>query len=246
MSVQERESGESSVDRRPRYVHTGSWPELISSLGICIAATTYQAGHVLAFSAVDGRSSLLIRAFPHPMGLAVAKGYLGLLSRNQVWEFINQPDLVDRSGGRVPYDAYYVPRRSHVTGDIAGHEIAWGRGEDGIAEMWVVNTRFSCLCTLHPRWSFVPRWRPPFITEIQPGDRCHLNGLAMGFDGRPRYVTALGETNETQGWREGRACGSSRPMCPFPTPPGWRCSGSSPPRSCARRCWRRRERRTRW
>ena len=31
-------------------------------------------------------------------------------------------------------------------------------------------------------------------------DRCHLNGLAM-VDGRPRYVTALAETDTPQGWR---------------------------------------------
>ena len=67
-------------------------------------------------------------------------------------------------------------------------------------ELWVVNTRFSCLCTLHPDYSFVPRWRPPFITALAAEDRCHLNGLAI-VDGRPKYVTALGETDTAGGWR---------------------------------------------
>ena len=40
----------------------------------------------------------------------------------------------------------------------------------------------------------MPRWRPPFITALAAEDRCHLNGLAI-VDGRPRYVTALGETD---------------------------------------------------
>ena len=39
-----------------------------------------------------------------------------------------------------------------------------------------------------------------------PADRCHLNGLALR-DGRPRYVTALGETNENGGWRENKRDG---------------------------------------
>ena len=67
-------------------------------------------------------------------------------------------------------------------------------------ELWVVNTRFSCLCTLDPDFSFVPRWRPPFITALAAEDRCHLNGLAI-VDGRPGYVTALGETDDAGGWR---------------------------------------------
>jgi uncharacterized protein (TIGR03032 family) len=64
----------------------------------------------------------------------------------------------------------------------------------------VVNTRFSCLCTLDPDHSFVPRWRPPFTTALAAEDRCHLNGLAI-VDGRPRYVTTLGETDTAGGWR---------------------------------------------
>ena len=72
--------------------------------------------------------------------------------------------------------------------------------------MWVVNTRFSCLCTLDGSASFAPRWRPPFVSALEPTDRCHLNGLGM-VDGRPRYVTALGATDEPAGWRANKAKG---------------------------------------
>jgi uncharacterized protein (TIGR03032 family) len=70
----------------------------------------------------------------------------------------------------------------------------------------LVNTAFSCLCTIDREYSFVPRWRPSFITALGPGDRCHLNGLAVR-DGQPRYVTALGETDSAGGWRPGMAQG---------------------------------------
>jgi uncharacterized protein (TIGR03032 family) len=70
----------------------------------------------------------------------------------------------------------------------------------------VVNTRFSCLCTLDRSASFTPRWRPPFVSELEPSDRCHLNGLGM-VEGKPKYVTALGETNTMGGWRENKARG---------------------------------------
>src|SRR5262249_1568586 len=53
-------------------------------------------------------------------------------------------------------------------------------------------------------YSFVPRWRPPFITKLAAEDRCHLNGLVL-VDGRPKYVTALAETDTPQGWRPNKA-----------------------------------------
>jgi uncharacterized protein (TIGR03032 family) len=78
-------------------------------------------------------------------------------------------------------------------------------------ELWLINTRFSCLCTLHPDSSFVPRWRPPFVTALAAEDRCHLNGLALAPGERgavtPRYVTALGATDAPGGWRAGKAHG---------------------------------------
>jgi uncharacterized protein (TIGR03032 family) len=65
---------------------------------------------------------------------------------------------------------------------------------------------FSCLCTLHDNFSFVPRWKPPFITDLAAEDRCHLNGLGL-VDGKPRYVTFMAETNEARGWRPHKASG---------------------------------------
>jgi uncharacterized protein (TIGR03032 family) len=94
-------------------------------------------------------------------------------------------------------------------------------------ELWIVNTRFSCLCTLHPDYSFVPRWRPPFVTALAAEDRCHLNGLAM-VDGRPQYMTALGETDTPGGWRENKPHGG----CLIDLPSGETvCRGLSMPHS---------------
>ena len=65
---------------------------------------------------------------------------------------------------------------------------------------------FLALCTLHEDYSFLPRWKPPFITDLAGEDRCHLNGMAM-VDGRPKYVTALGNTDTKRGWRENKSTG---------------------------------------
>ncbi|HVT28751.1 MAG TPA: TIGR03032 family protein [Lacipirellulaceae bacterium] len=72
--------------------------------------------------------------------------------------------------------------------------------------LWFVNTRFSCLATHDPDHSFAPVWRPKFISQLTPDDRCHLNGLCV-VDGWPRWVTALGETDTAGGWRENKKSG---------------------------------------
>jgi uncharacterized protein (TIGR03032 family) len=73
-------------------------------------------------------------------------------------------------------------------------------------QLWFVNTRFSCLATHDPDHSFAPVWRPKFISQLTPNDRCHLNGLGL-VDGRPRWATALGETDSPGGWRENKKSG---------------------------------------
>jgi uncharacterized protein (TIGR03032 family) len=99
------------------------------------------------------------------------------------------------------HDACFLPRSCHVTGNVQVHEMAWARDE-----LWFVNTRFSCLCTLDRNHSFVSRWRPLFVSALTPEDRCYLNGLAM-VDGRAVYATALGATDAPGGWREKKAHG---------------------------------------
>ncbi len=132
------------------------------------------------------------------MGLALGASAqrLAIGTSFQIWEFRNTPELAPRLQPPGQYDACFLPRGSHVTGNVQMHEMAYGdRGE-----LWFVNTRFSCLCTLDPDASFVPRWRPNFISKLEPSDRCHLNGLAMD-EGQPRYVSALGIADVPGGWR---------------------------------------------
>ena len=184
-----------------RYTQTDSFVALLQQLGASLLVSTYQANKLLVARAAGGGLSMLVRTFDRPMGLAVDGRRLALGTRNQVWFLRNAPDIAPRVEPAGQHDACFLPRSCHVTGDIGVHELAWA-GE----ELWVVNTRFSCLCTLHPDYSFVPRWRPPFITALAAEDRCHLNGLAI-VDGQPKYVTALGETDTADGWRANKPQG---------------------------------------
>src|SRR5262249_46289637 len=147
------------------------------------------------------------RSFAKPMGLAVHGNRLAIGTALEVWEFHNVPAVAAKLEPLGQHHVCFLPRIRHATGEVLIHEMAGvatppgvpgqefcneGR-EEGALELCFVNTRFSCLCTLDRWHSFVPRWRPPFISALAPDDRCHLNGLAV-VNGQVRYATALGET----------------------------------------------------
>jgi uncharacterized protein (TIGR03032 family) len=100
------------------------------------------------------------------------------------------------------YDRLYVPQVGNTTGDLDIHDMA----VDADGSLVFVNTLFGCLATLSETHSFKPLWRPPFISKLAAEDRCHLNGLAMK-DGRAAYVTAVGQSDVVDGWRDLRANG---------------------------------------
>jgi uncharacterized protein (TIGR03032 family) len=181
----------------------GQW---LGGAGGSLAVTTYQAGKValVGWDNVNRQVTLLLRQFDKPLGLAVNGPQLALATRHAVLLCADAPllapDYLEDQRGR--YDALYLPRAAYFTGDINAHDLAFDSGGD----LWVVNTRFGCLARLSRRFSFEPAWKPPFVSEIVPEDRCHLNGLAM-LDGKPKYVTCLGETDAAGAWRGDKATG---------------------------------------
>lgn len=181
--------------REVRYEHSLNWAPLLTRLGATCLISTYQAGKLVLVSAAEGRLHLSFHNFERAMGVAWKPDVLAVGTRAQVWFLANAADLAPQLEPRGRRDACYLTRSARFTGDVHGHEMAWAGDE-----LWLVNTRFSCLCTLHERYHFVPRWRPPFVSALAADDRCHLNGLCL-VNGRPRYVTALAETDSPQGWR---------------------------------------------
>jgi uncharacterized protein (TIGR03032 family) len=100
------------------------------------------------------------------------------------------------------YDYSYIPRVGYTTGHLDIHDVALGANDLPV----FVNTMFGCLATLSEHGNFRPLWRPPFISELVPEDRCHMNGLAM-WDGCPAFVTVVAKSNVAGGWREQRRDG---------------------------------------
>jgi uncharacterized protein (TIGR03032 family) len=184
-----------------RSVVSGDLSQILDQMGISLMVTTYQTGRLVCVRRLGEGINTHFRFFETPMGLALRNGRFAIGTKSQVWEYHNLPQLCGKLEPKGQHDACFVPRRTHYTGDIRIHEIAYVGDE-----LWIVATKFSCLATLDDHHSFVPRWRPPFITKLAADDRCHLNGLAV-IDDRIRFVTALGQTDQPGGWRENKAHG---------------------------------------
>ena len=117
---------------------------------------------------------------------------------------------VDSGAGAVGNSAYqmgdaaedtYVQEKTYFSGEIDTHDLAWGK--DGL---WAINTRLSSMALVDDSAGFESQWRPPFVSDVVPEDRCHLNSVAM-VDGQPEYVTAFGKVDTFEGWRENRISG---------------------------------------
>lgn len=179
-----------------KSVHTENFPLILQDLGISLVISTYQAGKLIILREKEGTLNNHFRLFNRPMGLAAQDNKLAVGSAYDILELHSLSAIAKKLDPQGKHDAYYLPRHSHTTGDIDIHEMAWGK--EGL---WLVNTRFSCLCNLGEHYSFIPRWAPNFISTLAAEDRCHLNGLAMA-DGSPKCVSALGATDEPGKWRE--------------------------------------------
>ncbi len=165
---------------------------------VSLALTTYQLGKLLLLGHKSGSElAVFERSFERCMGMCASSNTqtLWMSSRSQLWRF----EHMTTDG---PFDRMYVPRTSHVTGDIDVHDLAI----DGDGQPVFVNTLFSCLATVSPRFNFECLWRPDFISRLAAEDRCHLNGLAMR-DGKPRYVTLCARSDVADGWRDHRTDG---------------------------------------
>lgn len=159
-----------------------------------LAVSSYQSGRLILVGAMnDGTVSIHQQRYDRVMGLCWASDRLYLAARQFVWRL---EDL--RGSSQLPatgFDRVLMPREAHTTGNIDVHEMA----VDSEGRLIMVNTLYSCLATLDRTHSFRPIWKPSFISQLVPEDRCHMNGLGM-VDGRPKYVTAVSQTDVADGW----------------------------------------------
>lgn len=181
---------------------TPSFPMILNELGVSVAVTTYQAGKLFLLRSTGEKLNAHFRTFRRPMGLCVDQNHLYMGEMYSIIKFYNTPAASAEVEAPRPVDACYLPRNIHFTGGIDIHEMEM----DNDGNLWFVNTLYSTLCRLDYEHSFVPVWKPPFVSELVAEDRCHLNGLCM-IDNKPKYMTALGRSDTKGGWRENKRDG---------------------------------------
>ncbi|HEY4350084.1 MAG TPA: TIGR03032 family protein [Paraburkholderia sp.] len=180
---------------------TGRFLDVLASLKCSLAISRRPSG-VAILGVENGIPTLSACQLPRSMGLAVSGKRLAIATIHELMIFANVSSLAPLYPERPNhYDAMYVPRMSHYTGDLDLHDMAFDK-----QIVLAVNTRYSCISVIDGYFNFTPIWQPPFVTEFGPDDRCHLNGMAF-HESKVRYVTALGETNTPFGWRKGMADG---------------------------------------
>lgn len=184
------------IDGSPKL---GEW---FAGEGSAVAFTTYQSGRLFLIGlGAENRLRAQVRRIPRCQGLWSDGQTLWVGAEAHLWRFDNVlPTGTSAPGGA---DRVYEPRLCLPTGDVDIHDI----GVDGDGQPVFANTLYSCLARPEADGGFRPLWRPPFVSELKAEDRCHLNGLAMGDDGQPAYVTAVGRADVIEGWREHRLGG---------------------------------------
>jgi uncharacterized protein (TIGR03032 family) len=119
-------------DTELRSVHTTNLPGLFAELRISLMISTYQADKIIVSWNDHGVLNTHFRSFAKPMGLAADLRHLTIGGRNTVWDYRNVPTVAHKLEPGGTHDAYYLPRRLHVTGDIDIHELAY----DGDNALW--------------------------------------------------------------------------------------------------------------
>ena len=183
------------------YTHSPTLPKLLWELGCTLVFSTYQAGKVIFIRATSPEKiEQHALDFPRPMGLAVADQRIAVATRDEVVVLANT-SAEESTESVIGTAGTYVREKSYFSGEVDTHDLAWGK--DGL---WAINTLLSSMALTDESSDFESQWRPPFVSDIAPEDRCHLNSVAM-VDGRPEYVTAFGEVDTFEGWRENKVSG---------------------------------------
>ena len=174
------------------YTHSPTLPKLLWQLGCTLVFSTYQAGKVIFIRATSPETiEQHALDFPRPMGLAVSDQRIAVATQEEVVVLTKTPAAEDT----------YVQEKAYSSGEVDTHDLAWGK--DGL---WAINTLLSSMALTDESSDFEAQWRPPFVSDMAPEDRCHLNSMAM-VDGQPEYVTAFGKVDTFEGWRENKVSG---------------------------------------
>jgi uncharacterized protein (TIGR03032 family) len=174
--------------------HSDGFGRWLSDHDLSIAFTTAPEGRIVfAGLAPNGAVSLFERPFDAASALWARGDTLLTATDYQVWRFDNALSEGEVADG---YDRLYVPQAAYTTGDVGAGDLALARN----GAIVFASRLFNCLAVASEAFSFAPLWRPDFISDLVPEDRCHISGLTL-VDGAPRVVTVTARVDAAGGWK---------------------------------------------
>lgn len=174
--------------------HSDGFGRWLSDHDLSIAFTTAPAGRIV-FAGLEpaGRVSLFERPLDNATALWARGDTLLTATDFQIWRFDNALAEGEVADG---YDRLYVPQAAYTTGDVGAGDLALARN----GAIVFACRLFNCLAVASEAFSFAPLWRPVFISDLVPEDRCHVSGMTL-VDGAPRAVTVTARVDAAGGWK---------------------------------------------
>ena len=115
--------------REVRYEVSRDFVPILAEAGVSLLVSTYQAGKLVVVGTDQGKLTLSFHNFEQAMGLALSRETLAVGTRYQVWLLAREAGMAAQLDRGHAYDDCYLARRSHFTGQIHIHELAWGELE---------------------------------------------------------------------------------------------------------------------
>lgn len=177
------------------YFYDEGFVNALSGVQRTIAVSTYEASKVFSFWGDEDVVSMHESSIPRAMGVGFEGEMMAVAMQGGMSMFRKISRFPVAKGERRTHDHVWVARAKYLTGPIDTHDVAIHD-----RRIYAINTAWSCISIFGYEESFQPVWKPPFVSELTPGDRCHLNGMAF-VGGKPKFVTALGQTDEPKAWK---------------------------------------------
>ena len=172
----------------------GHW---LASNDLSLAMSCYQTGQLLFFSSDrNGEVTIHDNNFGHVMGLTHNENSLHISTFDKVIRFDKDPETSCSLSPDSYRNTVYRPVKVWEVGDIDVHEM----DIDKAGDLLFVNTCYSSVSKISDQHLFETVWKPPFISELKPEHRCHLNGMCL-INGELSYTSAISTADEPDGWR---------------------------------------------
>ncbi len=116
----------------------GAFAAILERLGLSLVLST-RPNHVIFLGSVDGSLTVTATLMSQPLGLAAETGRIAVATLRSIVIFANAARLAEHyPGKRDYYDAFFIPRTIHFTGECQMHDMAF----EGPAVIGA-NTNFS-------------------------------------------------------------------------------------------------------